>query len=366
MMEEQDILDDMSGDHSGSNQVTSTTDDHSVHLPAYLSYLSLGFRVISTTITVLMAGWIFITIKTTRSLHKTHNVYVANLMAVDVMYALTRLLVVGTMMIGYFTGTGDFIGCNVYHFLHFPIIVIILTFLMISLDKVIAITFPLRYREIMKPRVLFGIIATIWVLAVVIFIHNLFNSNSLTKVAQFGTCISNDMPVFITLVTHVTSVFLACFLTAVLDIYLTIKAYQIRKRIQEESKLSGGHRRDNDRLKALKKKEANIKKHLKPMITLLVVVLGSTSIGLLFPLLLLPVLYWETPTLYEEFVVYIVTPNIECIPLLLHPFVYGLYFKQVREPMMRLLKGITCPCKCKSAAVAPQPQSNRINWLNPN
>ena len=366
MMEEQDILDDMSADHSGSNQVTSTTDDQSVQLPAYLSYLSLGFRVISTTITVLMAGWIFITIKTTRSLHKTHNVYVANLMAVDVMYALTRLLVDGTMMIGYFTGMGDFIGCNVYHFLHFPIIVITLTYVMISLDKVIAITFPLRYREIMKPRVVFDTITTIWVLAVVIFTHNLFNPNGFIKVAQFGACIPNDTTMFITLITHILSGFLACFLTAVLDIYLTIKAYQIYKQIQEESKLSGGHSRDNDQLKALKKKQATIKKHLKPMITLLVVVLGTSSIGLLFPLLYIPAVYLESPRLYEEFVLYIVTPNIECIPLLLHPLVYGLYFKQVRESMMRLLKGITCPCKCKSAAVAPQPQRNRINWLNPN
>ena len=237
---------------------------------------------------------------------------------------------------------------------------------MISLDKVIAVTYPLRYRVIMKPWVVFGTITTIWVLALVIFAHNLFNPNGFTKVAQFAACIPNDTTMlFITLVTHMLSAYLACLLTVVLDIYLTIKAYQIRKKIQEESQLSGGHSRDIDQLKALKKKEATIKKHLKPMITLLVVVLGTSSIGLLFPLLYIPAVYLESPRLYEEFMLYVVTPNIDCIPLLLHPLVYGLYFKQVREPMMRLLKGITCPCKQKSAAVAPE-QRNRINWLNPN
>ena len=65
--EEQDILDQMSGDHSGSNKETTTTDDHTDHLPAYLAYLVLGFRVISTVIIVLMAGWIIVIIKTTRS-----------------------------------------------------------------------------------------------------------------------------------------------------------------------------------------------------------------------------------------------------------------------------------------------------------
>ena len=72
MMEEQDILDNMSGDHSGSNQET-TTDDHGIHLSTWLAYLSLGFKVISTVIIVLMAGWVLITIKTTKSLQKIHN-----------------------------------------------------------------------------------------------------------------------------------------------------------------------------------------------------------------------------------------------------------------------------------------------------
>ena len=91
MMEEQDVLDQMSGDHSGSNQETTTTDDHTVHLPAYLSYLSLGFKAISTMIIVVMAGWIIVTIKTTRSLHKIHNIFVAHLMATDIIYVLMRL-----------------------------------------------------------------------------------------------------------------------------------------------------------------------------------------------------------------------------------------------------------------------------------
>ena len=364
-MEEEDILDEMSADHSGSNQETTTTDDHSIHLPAWLAYLSLGFKVISTVIIVLMAGWVLITIKTTKNLKKIHNICVANLMATEILCALMTLLLTGTMMIGSFTGMGDFIGCNVFKFLLFPVSVINFTFLMISVDKVIAITFPLRYRQIMKPRVVFGIIITKWVLAVMLSIHNLFNSKGFTKVAKYGTCITNDGSVLQTLITFVLPTFLACILTVILNIYLTIKAYQVHKQIQEESKLSGGHSGDNDQLKALKKKHVTIKKHRKPLITLLVVVLGSTSVGLLFPLLFIATILLDSPPVYEAVMRYMVTPNIGLMSLLFHPFVYGLYFTQVREPMIRLLKRITSLCKCKSAAVAPQPQ-RRINWLNPN
>ena len=366
MMEEQDILDDMSGDHSGSNQETTTTDDKNIHLPAWLAYLSLGFKVISTVIIVLMAGWVLITIKTTKHLQKIHNIYVANLMATDILCALTILLVTSTMMIGSFTGMGDFIGCNVFKFLLFPVTVINFTFLTISVDKVIGITFPLRYRQIMKPRVVFGIIITKWALAVMLFIPNLFNPKNFMKVAQYGTCLTNDGSVLETLIAFSLPIFLACLLTVILNIYLTVKAYQIHKKIQEESKLYGGHSRDNNQLKALKKKHATIKKHRKPLITLLVVVLGSTSVGLLSPLLFISTTLLDSPPIYELVMRYVVIPNIGILSLPLHAFVYGLYFKQIREPMMRLLKSITSLCKCKSAAVAPLPQRNRINWLNPN
>ena len=206
---------------------------------------------------------------------------------------------------------------------------------------------------------MFGIITTKWVLAIVLFTHNLFNTEGFTKVAKFGVCHSNEGDLQ-TLISFTLPLFLTSFLATVLNVYLTIKAYQVHKQIQEESKLSGGHSRgDNDQLKALKKKQATIKKHFKPMITLLVVVLGSSSIGLLLPLLFIQ-------SVNEGVIRYVIVPNMGFFSILFHPFVYGLYFKQVREPMMRLLNRITCPCKCKSAAVAPQPQRNRINWLNPN
>ena len=356
----------MSGDYSGSDKETATTDDHNIHLPTWLAYLSLGFKIISTVIIVLMAGWVLITIKITKSLQKIHNIYVANLMITDIIGASSSLLLTGTMMIGNFTGMGDFIGCNVFKFLLFPAVIVHFTLIMISVDKVIAITFPLRYHEIMKPRVVFGIIITKWVLAILLFLHNLFNLKGFTKMAKYGTCKAMDGSLFESVMAYLLPMFLACLLTTILNIYLTIKAYQVYKRIQEESKLSGGHSGDNNLLKTLKKKHVTIKKHLKPMTTLLVVVLGSAIIGLLFPLLYIPTILLDSPMIYEEVMRHVVAPNIGFISVLFHPFVYRLYFKQVREPMMRFLKRATSWCKCKSAAVAPQPQRNRINWLNPN
>ena len=217
----------------------------------------------------------------------------------------------------------------------------------------------------MKPRVVFGIITTKWVLAIVLFIHHLFSPNSFIKIAKFGVCSLKEGPTLVSFMTSILPVLLASSLTIILNIYLTIKAYQVHKQIQEESKLSGGHTEDNDQLKVLKK-QTTIKKHCKPMITLLVVVLGSSSFGILIPLLFIPTVFLKSPTFYLKVIQNVVGPNLIYFSLLLHPFVYGLYFKQVREPMMRLLERITCLCKCKSAAVAPELRRNSITWMNSN
>ena len=77
----------MSGDGSESGQGTTSIidDEHAALLPAYFVYLSLGFKIISTVIIIVMASCVFITINITRSLHKTHNIFVAHLMILDIM-----------------------------------------------------------------------------------------------------------------------------------------------------------------------------------------------------------------------------------------------------------------------------------------
>jgi len=148
---------------------------------------------------------------------------------------------------------------------------------------------------------------------------------------------------------------LSSVIAVAINIYLAIKAYQVHKQIWEETKLSGC---SASQLKALKKKQAVIKKNWKPMITLMVVALGSLGIGLLFPLISIPLTILGTS---EGILSYLVGPNIGYLVLLINPFVYGLYFKQVREPMIKTLKNVLCRNKLNSAVVAPQPR--RTAWM---
>ena len=129
--------------------------------------------LISTIIIVLMASWIIITIQ------KVCKRSITSLSLTCwqlIQYVLIRSAVSTTLVIGYVTGRGNLLlSCS--HLLH--------NYVTISVEKLIAITFPLRYHQLMKPQVVFGIITIKWIVAV------LFNPNGFTHTAKFCTCIPN-------------------------------------------------------------------------------------------------------------------------------------------------------------------------------
>ena len=86
---------------SGTNQEIDHQDST---LPGYVPYLSLLFKIITTTVILLLSGWVVYTIKTTRSLHKPHNIFVANLLISGMIATLMYSLIVCTMMISYQLG----------------------------------------------------------------------------------------------------------------------------------------------------------------------------------------------------------------------------------------------------------------------
>ena len=105
------------------------------------------------------------------------------------------------------------------------------------------------------------------------------------------------------------------------------------KQIDKETRLSGG---DSNQIKSLKQKLATTKKHLKPMITLLIAVLGSTF-TMLYSVLYITV---RVATVYMQFIELIFGSSGVYIFFLMQPLIYGLYYKQTREPMMKLLRSV--------------------------
>ena len=103
--------------HSGSGTDQEIDQQGSV-LPGYVSYLSLVFELIVTTVILLLSGWVVYTIKTTRSYTSlTIIIFVANLLVSGMIATLASCLISSTMVISFQLGVESFIGCSAVKFL---------------------------------------------------------------------------------------------------------------------------------------------------------------------------------------------------------------------------------------------------------
>jgi len=232
--------------------------------------------------------------------------------------------------------------------------------MIIAADKVFAIKYPFKYRRKMKPRVVTAVIVGAWLLALIPTAQTIiFDASGYNPNVEYGTCLADGTAFLEAVIIFITPLILSPILTVILNIYLAIKAHHVHKQIEKETRLAGTIDSPSERMTALKKKQSSIKRHRKPLITLLVVVLGSTFIGLTFTPLYLLGRFLIGSQVYQDLMELVVAPNMPYVVLLLQPLVYGLYFKQVREPMMKHLNRILRINKMN--AVAPQPP--RTVWM---
>ena len=347
-------MDDFSGaaseSGSGISQGSPTTHQQGSGLPGYFPYMSLGFKLIMTIIILPMAGWVFATIKANRKLHKPHNIFVANLMVIDISIVLLQSSQSIAAIVAYAIGVDDLLSCSVKQFLLFPVMLIHFTSVMISVDKVIAIAFPFKHTKIMTRHTIGGVIIASWLLAILLCVNRLFKDYS--HLADHDLCVSlvlgNRSESFFI---RILPILLGSLLTLLLNIYLANKAYKVYSQIRKETRLSSV----SNEVETLKKKLSKIKRDLKPVITLLMVLVGSGLIAQLFILLInLSASLWDyeiTTKIDQAF-----SATVMYAVVFLHPLVYGLYFKEIRQPLVAMLKKYLCKSKFNTATVAPMPQ----------
>ena len=207
----------------------SDTEQQGSFLPEYFTYLSLRFKFVVTLTTILMGELVIATVKTTRRLHKPYIVFIANVMVIDIVLTVVVTLISAIMMIGFMLGQGDLIGCNLFYFLHCPVVIVHFTFLMISIDKVIAIKFLFKHDWIMTRHAVVSIIASLWVFAVLACIYILLSASGYTVISRYAVSLLDEDLFLQVLFSVVLLVFTELVGTLSLNIYLAVKAYQVRK-----------------------------------------------------------------------------------------------------------------------------------------
>ena len=345
----------MEDEQSGSTD-TPTTD--SLGISEYVSYVVLVYHLISTVFVIGMASLVISTILKTRALHNVHNILIVNLMVSDIVGVVIYTLQTTGMMFSHIIGIQDPFRCDVLYFSLFPLMVTMYTFVMLSVDKFIAIKFALRYKAIVTHRRAYQAIAAGWIFGILFrlarLIYEITSGTLYHKSSQFGSCVVQQSSILMPLITTFLPLIIACGTTVTLDIYLSIKAYQVYKTIQKENR---------EAVEASKNKLKKILQQLKPLITLLVAILGNMAVTMisLIVFMVLPLMVEDKS--HQTYINGILLQNLGYLSLILHPMVYGLYFREVRQPLCRRFKQMALSCKFKNKTNSILPSVRTNTWM---
>ena len=214
----------MSGmDYSGS-RTNQEIDDQGSVLPGYVPYLSLVFKMIATTVILLLSGWVVYTIKTTRTLHKPHNIFVANLLVSGMIAALMMCLLASVMIISVQLGVKSFIGCIMFKWMIFPLHVNNISFVIIAADKAIAIRLPFKHKRRMTTLVLTTVIGGARLLAVLpTTVTIILDLDGYKEIPEYGTCVATGSAYLESVWIFILPIIISPIVTIVLNVHLAIK-----------------------------------------------------------------------------------------------------------------------------------------------
>ena len=180
------------------SEANQEMDDQDSVLPGYVPYLSLMFKMVATTMVLLLSSWVVYTIKTTTSLHKPHNIFVANLLVSDMMTVMFLCIISSYLKISFQLEMEPYLSYRaIFIFRLFSSHVNNMSILIIAADKVLAITSPFKHKRMMSSRVISAVICGAWLLAVVPTAYSIANVDDLAEVPEYmyGTCLIEESEV---------------------------------------------------------------------------------------------------------------------------------------------------------------------------
>ena len=351
-------MDDLSNSTGAMNTTSNdVNDDDIIELPIVFSYLILLFRIFSMVfVTVINVAVSVVVIKKKDQFKGHHVLLIVNLMVSGIVSAVNATVQSSIMIISYIAGMDDPIRCDVLFATLSTFHVNALAFLMLGIDKFIAIAFPLRYISIIYVYIM---ISASWGIPVITSIIRFFTSESFKKSSRYGVCVPTEES-FASLMAN----FIAPLFLSILGAF-TVLACKLNKSLRQhdvEGLQDTSPPQHNSGSRLLNEITEN---NVKPRVAVLIALTSSFFLGFVFPLLYDIVQAVETNATFKFFVEHFVIPNAAYIFLITYSLIFTLYSKIIRVPLWGMIKPLLkmiCPscvrrcCHLKSAT-----QRNQIS-----
>ena len=312
------------------------------------TYLWLLILLISIPATIIPPAVIIHIIRKTEELHTNYSLFLVNLLIGDILTTINYCF--GAIIIVlYLLNIRVTISEIAYIIITIPRVAIQYSFVLLAIDRVVGVAFPYRYRNIMKPRVVYALIASVWILAVaLLFLGRIIlgSPNLFWPLGNFSPP-SGLLGVFFF---YVLPQVVSAILIIGTNVYLHRIIIQSKKKLENNLKLSGN---DEHKVTRLQRLIHNLQMQLESSLS--VFVLGG--VDCLFNVLrnvifvVVVALYFPSTdvTSFAYFVHFIILPMEHC-QTIFHSITYGIYQKTVRKKLRKYYKQFQrmfppCPSK---------------------
>ena len=337
--------------------VTDIMDNIFSDVPLVATYLKILLLLVIIPVTIIPAVVIIHIIRKTEELHTKYCLFLVNLLISDILNGIRYCFAIFIMILYlldirlYFTYISDI----VFVIITIPHVTNRYCFVLLAVDRVVGVAFPYHYRNIMKLKVVYSLIVSVWIIAaVLLFSTTLLGSPYI--VYPFGSYFPPPGVVNVIILYLLPEAVSAISIVGA-NVYLHRSIVQSKKKLENNLKLSG---RDEHKITKLQRLIHNLQLQLESSLPLFILggidclfivlrITVSAIIKAIYPFEYYPVI----AIILLELLVF---PLVYC-QIISHSVTYGIYNKQVKKKICcyyQRFKRLFPLCPSKVITLHPQ------------
>ena len=346
---------DSSTNYSNDTNITELVDDIFSGVPLTITYLKILLLLVTIPATITPAAVIIHIIRKTEELHTNYCLFLVNLLIGDILNTIRYCFRI-ILIILYLINTRVYISDAVYIIITIPRVVIQYSFVLLAIDRVVGVAFPYRYRNIMKPRVVYALIASVWIIAAVLL--------SLIRIILGPPHILWQLGLFIppSGLLGVFSLYMLPQVSSAImivgtNVYLYRTIIKSKKKLENNLKLSG---KDDHKVTKMQRLIHNL--HMQLESSLPVFILGGVDCFLnilRYVIFVIIIVFYPPPSDAppNRYFIHLIILLMELCQIIFHSITYGVYQKTVRKKLHKYyqrFQRMFPPCPSKVVILHPQ------------
>ena len=306
--------------------------DFYTDVPLGATYLKIILLLIAIPAIVIPAAFIIYIVRITEELHTRYCLLLTNLFVSDILVTIRYCFEIFIMVL-YLLDVRIYVSDIAYTIISIPQVATRYCFLFLAIDRIIGVAFPYRYRSIMKLKVVYALVASVWIIATILmFLARLLGA--LYLVWPFGIYISQSGSASGFVVVVLPQVVSAILIVAT-NAYLYYSIVQSKKKLEDNLKLSG---RDEHEISKLQRLIHNLQIRFKSSVPVFVLggidclfnvlhIIIFITVSAFFPL--------SSDAAIGMYLYQFFANPLEYCRIISHSVTYGVYKKDIRKRLRR-------------------------------